>query len=152
MGSMWSCKRCRSPVGTANAKSCCGRQGMTTSDRRIVVIAVTTKPALDAGSRPATEARADSEPPAMPAAFSLRCRTKVLHGGAVSTLHGWRSWDRYLQRRVVLLKPYRGRHPGPGQRKERLAVFAVVSRFRPGKALVRVNAHLLWGHDAISFG
>src|SRR5579862_6115531 len=64
-----------------------------------------------------------------------------------ATPDGWGSW----QRRVVPLKPYRGRHPGPGQRKERLAIFAVMSRFRPGKALVRISAHFLWGHDAISF-
>jgi hypothetical protein len=47
------------------------------------VIAVKTNPALDAGSRPATEARADFKPPATPAAFPLRCRTKVLPGGAM---------------------------------------------------------------------
>src|SRR5580704_3102171 len=75
----------------------------------------------------------------------------VLSGDAIPTLYGWRSRERCLQRYVVLLKPYRGRHPGPGQRKERLSVFAVVSSFRPRKALVRIGAHFLWGHDAISF-
>jgi hypothetical protein len=67
------------------------------------------------------------------------------------TLHGWHNRQRCLQRYVVLFKPYCGRHPGPCQSKERLAIFAVVSRFRPGKALVRISAHFLWGHDAISF-
>ena len=84
---MWSCKRCRSPVGTANAKSCCGRQGTTISDRRSVLIAVKTNPALDAGSRPATEARANSEPPAILAALSLRGTTNALPPIADISLH-----------------------------------------------------------------
>ena len=54
---------------------------------------------------------------------------------------GRRSGQRCLQWRVVPLKPYRGRHPGPRQRKERLAIFAVVSRFRPGKASVAMFPH-----------
>jgi hypothetical protein len=74
-----------------------------------------------------------------------------LSGGAMPTHRGHRSGQRRLQWRVIPLKPYRGRHPGPRHRKERLAIFAIVSRFRPGKALVRVSAHFLWGHDAISF-
>jgi hypothetical protein len=74
-----------------------------------------------------------------------------LSGGAMPTHRGRRSGQRCLQWRVIPLKPYRGRHPGPRQRKERFAIFTVVSRFRPGKALVRISAHFLWGHDAISF-
>jgi hypothetical protein len=51
------------------------------------MIAVKTNPALDAGSRPATEARADSEPPARPTALSLRGRTNALPPIADISLH-----------------------------------------------------------------
>jgi hypothetical protein len=77
----------------------------------------------------------------------------------MQTLHGWHSGQRCLQLRVVSLKPYRGRHPGPGQCKERLAVFAVVSRFPTKKGIGHCSALTLngpaandsWGRLSVNF-
>ena len=58
--STWSCKPCRSPTGTASARSfCVRRRAMTTTSNRRSAPFKTTNPALDAGSRP-PQRRADS--------------------------------------------------------------------------------------------